>query len=110
MTKKLNIKNAVKKVGTTIVDAGKVAVVLVASVATAEAAFAGAEMMQNDAEVIKEGVKYKVKPDSRTPVKVKEKGFRGKTKVVTINPITGQMDHYTGNKKPVNKKPIKVAK
>ena len=102
-----NVKKTTKKVGHAVGNTVKVVVATVAAVATAEAAFVGAEMMQNDAALVKNCVAYKVKPESRTPYKVK-KGMFGKTEVVTINPLNGKMDKYSGSKKPVNKKAIKV--
>ena len=100
----IKTKNVAKKVGNVILNTGKVCVALVAAVATAEAAFVGAEMMQNDAALVGQAVKHKVNPE---PVYTK-KGVFSKKEVSTLNPLTGKIEPYNGNKLPADKKVIKV--
>ena len=67
----------------------------------------GTSTLCNDADGLVGSIKELKDP---TPVKVKEKGLFKKTEVITINPFTSKATKYTGNKKPVNKKPLKYTK
>ena len=84
----------------TISNVAKFAVAVVATLATAEVGFMGAQALEQDAKVT-----YKTLNPS--PIKVKKKGLFKKTEVVTVNPITGKMKPYSGKKEPANKKPYK---
>lgn len=78
--------------------------------ATAFAVTAGGAMAAmgglNDLEFIARGIGELIDP---TPVKVHTGGFfTGKTRVIKANPFTGKISPYTGNKKPINKKPVRM--
>ena len=74
----------------------------------AEVVYVGSTVLANDAKHVYKGVKEIADP---TPIKmkVKQKGkLVSKTEINKVNPFTGKITPYTGNKKPVNKKAIKV--
>ena len=102
--KKVNIKGVAEKVGHGMTDGVKVAIAVVAALATAEVSFLGASMLENDAELVKDCVKHKIDPE---PVFVK-KGLLGKKQVKTINPFNGKIENYNGNKMPSSKAVIKI--
>ena len=90
------------------VNAGKVVLAFAASVAVAEAGIIGANAAVGDARFVKNTVKEKVNP---TPIAVKEKHLFGKKATVKVDPITGTVSEYHGDRVPENKKhPVKVAK
>ena len=97
-------KKVMKATGRGIKNVAIVGVATLTSLAVAESAFAGTYMLSNDAELIGKAVKHKVSPE---PVYVK-KGFMGKKEIKTINPFNGKIENYSGNKKPVCDKPIKI--
>lgn len=86
---------------------GKIVVAVGAAIVASELGCLGTSMAINDAEYIGNGVKETANP---TPYLVKEKGLFGKKSVVKVNPFTQKVTPYTGSKKPVNKKPIKITK
>lgn len=99
---KLGLK--MKKVGRGAKNAIAVVVATVAAVATAEAAFVGAEMMQNDAQFV--GNKVKDKIDKREPVYYREGRF-GKKQIGVIGK-DGKVKPYNGSKVPASKKAVRV--
>ena len=86
---------------------GKVIVAIGAAIVASELGCLGTSMAIDDVENIGNGIKETANP---TPYLVKEKGLFGKKSVVKVNPFTQKVSPYTGNRKPVNKKPIKVNK
>ena len=99
----MNIKN----MNMLVLNGAKVVIALAGALAVAEAGVMGADAACKDAKAAGACIKHAVDP---TPVKVKMPGVFGKNRVVKINPVTGQMKDYTGDKEPVNKKPIKLRK
>lgn len=97
----------VKNLGSLAINGAKVAVAFLGAVAVAEVGVMGASSAVADVNSVEKCVKHTINP---TPVKVKEPGLFGKKKVVKINPVTGRIKDYTGNKAPVNKKAIKLVK
>ena len=81
---------------------GKLVVAGAVALATFEGLFGGCESVKADIRTGKELV-------SPTPIRVKEGRF-GKERLVTVNPVTGEMKDYTGNKPPVNDKPYRLKK
>lgn len=94
-------------VNASIGNVGKIALAIGAAIIASEIGCLGTSMAINDAEYIGNSVKETANP---TPYLVKEKGLFGKKSVVKVNPFTQKITPYTGNKKPVNKKPIKIVK
>lgn len=93
--------------------AGKNVVKVVGCVAAAflvgQTGMIAAEKTECDVERAKDLYKYKTDP---TPYKVKVKTgkmpWNRKTAVVKQNPVTGTISDYDGDKKPANKKAIKL--
>lgn len=98
-----------KAITNTMVNAGKVVVALVGAVLVGETAFAATSAAEYDVEKAGELAHYLTDPD---PYKVKEKTgkmpWNKKTSVVKQNPVTGKIYKYTGKRKPVNEKVIKL--
>lgn len=98
-----------KAITNTMKNAGKVAVALVGAILVGETAFAATSATEYDVEKAGEFAHYLTNPD---PYKVKEKTgkmpWKKKTSVVKQNPVTGKIHPYTGKKKPVNDKAIKL--
>lgn len=78
----MDIKNVLKLGASTVIAA-----------VAAEGAFLGFQALNNDISVIGKCVN----PD---PVKLTG---RGRSRIVTVNPITGSVKNYNGTKKPVGK-------
>ena len=93
------------KIKDTAINAGIVITALGAGAVCMQAGFDAGKGIVDSAEALGKLGKHAISPD---PVLVKEKGMFGKTRVVTINPVTGKMVDYSGNKAPVNSKPIKL--
>lgn len=83
----------------------KAATAAVVGVVGFEVGTVGAKMAVSDCKYAGKGFKELKNP---TPIAVKKKGLFGKKSVVTVNPFTGKVSTYTGNKAPVNKKPVIV--
>lgn len=90
------------KRGAKIVGSG-VATVVGAAVGI-ELAYVGSTVLVEDIKTTAACIKEKKDP---TPIKVK-KGLFKKAEVVKVDPWTGKMSPYTGDKKPVNKKAIRI--
>lgn len=97
----------VKNLGSLAINGAKVAVAFLGAISVAEAGVIGASSAVADVKCAEKCIKHTINP---TPVKVKEPGLFGKKKVVKINPVTGRIKEYTGDKEPVNKKAIKLVK
>lgn len=74
----------------------KLIVASAAALAAFEGLYGGCKSAEADIRVCKELA-------SPTPIRVK-KGRFGKERLVTVNPVTGEMKDYTGDKPPVNDK------
>lgn len=93
------------KVKDTAINVGIVVTALGAGALCMQSGFDAGKGIVDSAETIGKLGKHAISPD---PVLVKEKGLFGKTRTVTINPVTGKMVEYNGSKAPVNSKPIKL--
>lgn len=97
------------KLGTAGKNVAKVMGCIAVSFLVGQTGMIAAEKTECDLEAGKELYKYKTDP---TPYKVKVKTgkmpWNTRTSVVKQNPITGKISDYNGNKKPVNKKAIKL--
>lgn len=96
----------IKPILTGAKNVGKVLIATAAALCMAEVGCAGAQMLEKDADLVGKAIKHKKDPKV---YKVKTKRF-GKAETVTVNPVTGKVKPYAGNKKPVNKKAVKMYK
>ena len=85
-----------------IIGGCKLIVAGAVALATFEGLYGGCKSVEADIRVGKEFA-------SPTPIRVKNGRF-GKERLVTVNPVTGEMKDYTGNKPPVNDKPYRLKK
>lgn len=83
-----------------IVGGCKLVVAAAAAVAATEAFFHGTNLAEADVKFVKELA-------SPTPIYVKSGRF-GKKRLVTVNPATGEINDYTGSKKPVDDKVYRI--
>lgn len=83
-----------------IIKTGKILVAAAAAVAATEAFFHGTNLAEADVKFVKELA-------SPTPIYVKRGRF-GKKRLVTVNPATGEINDYTGSKKPVDDKVYRI--
>ena len=88
----MNVKNIA-------ICGAKALIALAAGAVALEASYHGANMLHTDAKTIKEAI-------DPTPVYVKDGWF--KKKKVTINPFTGNIKDYTGDKEPDDKTVYKL--
>lgn len=86
-------------------NVGKVVVAVGGAIIASELGCLGTGMAINDAVYVKDATKEMINP---TPYLVKQRGLFGKKSVVKVNPVSGKVSPYTGSRKPVNTKPIKV--
>lgn len=106
---KKNFKVTVKKIGRnagkTIRNAGAAVIATAVTLATAEAAFVGAEMAQNDAQFVGKVVKNKF--DKTEPIYYR-KGYFGKKQIGYVDKKSGEIKPYTGSKVPTNTKAVRL--
>jgi hypothetical protein len=100
MAKKFNLSNA----KTAASNSGKIGLSLLISASALNTTFVGLKATEIEAKTAADWIGYKVDPKV---YKVK-KGFVGKSKKVTVNPVTGAMKDYKGDKKPENKKAFRI--
>lgn len=100
MAKKFNLSNA----KTTASNSGKIGLSLLISASALNTTFAGLKATEIEAKAATDWIGYKVNPK----VYKVRKGIFGKSKNVTVNPITGNMKDYTGDKAPENKKAFRI--